>query len=476
MRLYAAAWTLVCLFGYGASHRPLTPGEYPKGELIDPVVSRSDPSQRYVLYLSTRADLATPRPILYIMDYRGRGRRAAELFQPAAERLGWIVMSSYNTASDRAGLPNASALQAMWRDSHEQFVLDDRRIYLAGLSGTARMATMIAGQPGSPITGVIGAAAGFPPDQPPSKKGSFLYFGTAGTIDYNYWEMRGLEAELHRLGRPHRIAFFDGPHGWMPPEMAMAALCWMELRAMKAGHRGIDRSLVDELWSRDLERGRTLEARGLSWEASQLLGAIATDYEGLRPADEVADVKARAVSIGRAPQALEQARLQARAAADHDARVHRRLQIIAAAFPAAAKEPVVTVAQTVWNLDIARLRETVRSGQGEDAPGAARVLAQLHVQTGFYLAETALGEGEYERARFYLGIAEAIDPDEPYSWYLRAAVHARLQEANRAVAALKRAVTLGFRTRDAVEHDPAFDQLRKRPDFIAVLDGLRAGS
>jgi tetratricopeptide (TPR) repeat protein len=441
--------------------------------LIDPVVSVSDPTQRYVLYLPKNVDPNTPRSILYVMDYRGRGRTAAELFRPAAERLGWILMSSYNTASDRAGGPNATALQAMWRDSHDLFTIDDRRTYLAGLSGTARMATLIARHSGAPIAGVIGAAAGFPPDDPPAEDVSFLYYGTAGTTDYNYWEMRGLEAKLTRLGKPHRIALFDGPHAWMPPDLAMAALCWMDLRAMRGGHRPIDRAFVEERWTRDLDRSRTLETNGLPWEASQLLKAIANDYEGLKSAEEIAEVAARASRLGSLPEALKQAQLQQRASMDHDARVHRRLQVIAAAFPQSAEEPTITLAQTIWNLDIAKLREAAR-GQSEDALAAARVLAQLQVQTGFYLPEAALADGEYERARFYLGISEAIDPDDAYSWYLRAAVAARLKQPESAVAALKRAIALGFRTLDSVQHESAFDTVRKRADFAALIDELGA--
>lgn len=464
----------VCLAQVAAQRRTPTPTEYPKGRLIDPVVSASDPSQRYVLYLPKQADLASPRPILYVMDYRGRARLAAELFEPAAERLGWIVMSSYNTASDRAGRPTAAALQAMWTDSHDRFLIDERRMYLAGLSGTARVATLIAGQSGAPIAGVIGAAAGFPPDAPPSKEISFLYFGTAGTIDYNYWEMRGLDAQLTKLGKPHRIAFFDGTHGWMPPELATASLYWMELRAMQAGHRVIDRALVSERWTRDLDRSRGLETAGLMWEASQLLTSMADDYKGLRATEELADLVARADRLGKTPRAMDQARLLERAALDHDARVHRRLQIVAAAFPANADGPVTAVAQTISDLEISKLLEVSRGDPSEEALAAGRVLAELNVQTGFYLPEAAMSEGDYERARFYLGIAEAIDPDDAYGWYLRAAAEARLHQPDKAIAALKRAVTLGFRTLDAVEHNGAFDSVRQRPDFTAVVAELRA--
>ncbi len=296
---------------------------YPRGVLIDPVVSPSDPAQRYVLYVPTRIDAREPAPILFIMDYRGRGRLAAGLFQPAAERLGWIIASSYNTASDTVGQPNVVAVKTMWRDMHAAFAIDDDRVYLAGLSGTARMATLIAERSGVKFSGVIGAAAGLHPDLQPSKTTPFLYFGTAGTIDYNYWEMRGLEGRLTRAGVPHRIAFFEGPHGWMPPELAGAALYWMELHAVQAGTCRIDKALVDERWARDMDRAQTLESGGLPWEASRLLASMANDYAGLRPDEDVVEMNRRSAVLAATPVAVAQAKRQDRAAREHDRRVRR---------------------------------------------------------------------------------------------------------------------------------------------------------
>jgi tetratricopeptide (TPR) repeat protein len=444
----------------------------PRGELVDAVVSPSDPTQRYVLFVPESADLQKPTPILYVMDNRGRGRVAAEVFRAAAERFGWIVMSSYNTVSDGPAEPNAIAFTAMWKDSHDRFPIDDRRIYLAGISGTARMATLIARGTAPRITGVIGAAAGFHKATPPSKGMPFLYYGTAGTADYNYWEMRGLEAELTRHDVPHRIAFFDGPHTWMPPNLALAALAWMELRAMQAGHRAVDPGLVEERWTRDLDRSRRFESEGRVWEASHLLAEMASDYMTLRPAEELATVARRARELGATPAALEQPRRQVRAAKVHLDRVHHALQVLADAFPEEADVPVSTPAKTILDMNIAALRQTA-AGTSEDAFDARRVLAELDVQTGFYLPVEAMRQGDDERARFYLGIAEAVNPDDAFAWYLRAAIHARRRQTDKALAALERAVALGFRTVDALDHDASFNSLRRHPDFVRVLDALR---
>ena len=449
------------------------PAKYPRGEIIGPIVSASAPSQRYAVYLPSALDPKKPAPILYIMDYRGRGRVAAGVFQAAAEQFGWIIMSSYNTLSDSEGEPNVLAMKTMWNDSHDMFTIDDQRVYVAGLSGTARIATLLGRRSSVKFTGVIGAAAGFHPDVPPSKETPFLYYGTAGTVDYNYWEMRGVAEKLTRLGLPHRIAFFDGAHGWMPPDLATAAVAWMELRAMQSGDREIDAKVVDERWSRDLERTRALEADGSDWEASRLLASLASDYAKLRSADEISEVTRRARQFGSTAKARSQAHIQAHASARHESRVERAMLIIADAYPPDAEMPAATVAATVKTLDLPRLQLTARGANAEEALAAARVLAELDVQTGLYLPVSAIRSQDYQRARFYLGVALAVRSDDAYAWYLRAALDARMRQPDRAIESLERAISLGFRTVDALEQDPSFTSLRQRPEFVRLLNGLR---
>src|SRR5256884_10002332 len=54
-----------------------------------------------------------------------------QLFHDAAARLGWIVMSSYNTLSDGPPEPNVAAVNAMLA-SAAGWSIDTSRLYLAG--------------------------------------------------------------------------------------------------------------------------------------------------------------------------------------------------------------------------------------------------------------------------------------------------------------------------------------------------------
>ena len=112
------------------------------------------------------------------------------------------------------------------------------------------------------VTGIIGAGAGFPFDRKPTKDTPFVFFGTVGIEDFNYYEMLDLEASFAAIQKPFRLEIFDGIHDWPPPPLAAKTLGWMELQAMRDGRREKDAALVEALWSEDLAGARAWEAAG----------------------------------------------------------------------------------------------------------------------------------------------------------------------------------------------------------------------
>ena len=236
---------------------PPAPPALPRGVLVEKVACAGHPDQAYALYLPSTYTPDRRWPILYAFDARANGKAVAELFQKAAETYGWILVSSWNTASDGPMEPNFTAMKALWADTHERFAIDETRVYAAGFSGTVRFACILAlTAPGS-IAGVIGASAGFPMGSPPKKDNPFVFFGTYGDRDFNYYEMNDLDRALAGLAVPHRIEPFAGLHDWPPADLATQAVAWMELQAMKSGKREKSPALIEAEWAADRERART---------------------------------------------------------------------------------------------------------------------------------------------------------------------------------------------------------------------------
>src|SRR5256885_1721681 len=80
------------------------------GHVDERVTSASDTAQHFALYLPPGYTRERRWPVLLVLDPRGRALLGLQLFHDAAARLGWIVMSSYNTLSD--GPPEPSVLRS----------------------------------------------------------------------------------------------------------------------------------------------------------------------------------------------------------------------------------------------------------------------------------------------------------------------------------------------------------------------------
>jgi dienelactone hydrolase len=434
----------------------------PRGQVVETLAAARDPSQTYALYLPTGYDPAHPAPILYLLDPRGRALVPIERFRAGAEALGVVLASSYRSRSDEKVDPNLPALRALWADTHERLVLDDREVYLGGFSGTARVSCLLADlSPGS-IAGVIGAGAGFSSERPPRRDTPFLFFGSVGDADFNYGEVQELDEKLAEVGLRYRIEIVPGPHDWMPEEVATAALRWMRLYAKGGGREG-SAALVEAGWERDFARARSLETAGRPFEARRQWAWMARDFAGRR---DVQEAQAREKALEKAAahdEAERRARLKRETREVADAQ-----RILAAALTSEEFWPLRRVAGA---MDVDALRKRAEADT-EDGRSARRVLSSIQVQTAFYLPREANERGDRERAALLLEVATAIRPDDPQLWYRLAAAQSRAGHSGKAVQSLHRAVTLGFTDGRRLAGDGDFERLRADPEFRRIVAGL----
>jgi predicted esterase len=435
-----------------------TPGP---GEVVERVACRESPEQSYALYLPSAYTAARPWPVLYLLDARGRALLPIERFRAAAEELGWILASSYNSRSDTKDDPNSPAMRAMWKDTHATLALDERRVYVSGFSGGARAAAGMALALPKAFAGVIGCGAGFPDDTAPVRQAPpFLYFGAAGDRDFNYYEMRALDEKLRAVKAPHRIVFFDGAHDWPPAPVVRQALVWMELAAMRVGARPKDKASIASFYGEALSAARAAEAAGRAVDAAQLYAGAEEDFRGLADTAEAAAAAARLSESSEVRRALRQAR-------SRDERDRAMLSRLAGILRRAAGEPDIPAPGLVAaQLGVPTLRKKAQTDASpEERLSAERILANLRVQTSFYLPQQMLEKRELARARMLLSVAGEIDPKDPSVDYKLAAAAARLGEAALAVRDLDRALAKGLRGVELVEKDSDFDSIRAAPAF-----------
>ena len=250
--------------------------DLPKGQVIDDVLCSARAGQRYVLYIPSNYSPQRTWPVILAFDPRANGRSPVVQYRVAAETYGYIVAGSKNS---RNGPPDVSlnAAQAMLDDVNSRFSTDPKRIYLAGQSGGARFSMDLAMGTGK-FAGVFASSAGFARD--PQKSLPFPVFGTAGTEDFNNLEMHTFD---RLLTSPHHVAIFEGGHTWLPSELAVEAVEWMEVQAMKSGRRGRDDALLNKIFEiRKAKAAAQTDAKG----TYLALTALATDFAGLKDVSE----------------------------------------------------------------------------------------------------------------------------------------------------------------------------------------------
>jgi predicted esterase len=441
-----------------------------RGQVIDKIVCAAKPGETYALYLPSAYSATHAWPILYVLDPRGRGTLAAERFRAGAEKYGYILASSNNSQSDGPIEPNIEAMRAMWTDTHGRFQIDARRVYAAGFSGTVRASVTLARTVPGTIAGIIGAGAGFPFHEAPHKGDPFVFFGTVGDKDFNYYEVTDLEPMLAEAGVVHHVEIFDGVHQWPPEELATRALGWMEIQAMKAGTRGKNRTVIDEIWKQTLARAGAAETAGNLFQAQRVYSAAATDFAGLVVSDDLAQATAKAAELAANPAfQRDQKEREIRFKSDEEFLANAP-GILAAVNPSG--EPV-TLAQVVGALKIPELRAKAKSAADPDERlSAQRLLNNIEVQTSFYLPQTFNQQKKWDRTIFVLSIAAEVSPQDPSVLYSRALAYAHKGDRRRALADLQQAVDKGWKDLAAIEQEEAFAPLRQDAEYQRILLAL----
>ena len=467
MRIARAGVLLACvaLTGFRGSATSAQSGAPSAGSLTENLVAASTPSQSYALYLPSGYSSGQRWPIVYAFDPAARGTVPVQLMKDAAERYGYIIAAS-NTSRNSVPTVSAEAAEAMWQDTHARFSIDNQRVYFAGFSGGARLASAIA-QRCKCAQGVFLSGAGFSSGMPPAREVPVPVFMTAGITDFNYGEFVELDAELDRLAIPHLLRRFDGAHEWGPASLWLEAFAWADLGAMKAGVRPRDVSTVAGELKTFTKVARRFEEAGQPYFAAQMYRAVAATFDDLTP---TAALVAHAATLERDP-AYASARKRER----DDIQRQRSLQM-----------EIVTMIGGVGELGdeqsrrqhealnaIRRLREHAAR---EEDPRRRLVLERARL--GIFVAMIEAGNPLLDRkdlamARLYFELAAEARPEIPWPHVSLARCLLRMGKNGEALQALERATRAGLSSQDlanlaaqggdfsTLAADPAYRKLRE---------------
>lgn len=294
-----------------------------RGEVVPRVSCVESAGHSFALYLPSNYERDRAWPAIFCFDPQGNGARAVECFAAAAERYGYVLVGS-NNSRNSLGDELVDVLNILFRDVPQRIPIDRRRTYLAGMSGGARLACSL-GQSGN-FAAVIACAAGFPEGVVPAQV-KVPFFGCAGLDDFNFAELRAVDSALDARKSPHRVVYFDGGHGWPPAEVALEAVEWLQLQAMRSGVLPRDDVWLASVFER--RRSAVTQVAELARKHAEL-ASLAADFQGLRPTAELQNELLRLEG----DRELRRSQKAERKAAERETAWRDRINEIIAANPA----------------------------------------------------------------------------------------------------------------------------------------------
>jgi dienelactone hydrolase len=435
------------------------------GTVIPKVICSTQPDQSYVLYVPSYYSPNKRWPIVYAFDPLARGDAPVESMKDAAERYGYIVAGSDN-AHNGPSQPLTEAAQAVFRDTHARLAIDNRRIYFAGFSGTARFAASLE-QACKCAAGVLLAGAGFATSSPPAPGAAFPVFLAVGTLDFNYGEVVDLDAKLGALHYPHALRRFEGPHEWAPTSVMEEAFAWFRLIAMKDGREELDMEYVKKQAVEAEQRAEALALSGDAYGSWEEYRQDADTFEGLL--DVASSFRERAAALEKKKAVRDGAKLEGEEIEEQSrltAEIASRMEDLRQS----------SANRTLLRDEIAGRISDLRSRAGREK-NSRKLLVDRRALAGVFMQAIETGQAllqanRFSVARLYFGFAASAEPDSAAALQELAIARALDGDRKGAIEALSAAAkkstdTAGFSTWLAKE--PAFANLRDDPHFRALL-------
>ena len=438
------------------------PEKLESGKVIERVVCAKIPEQSYALYLPSNYSPDRSWPVVFAFDPGARGKIPVELMKDAAERYGYIVLGS-NNSRNGPWKPEVDAADAMLQDAQQRFNVDLKRIYFAGFSGGARVASQLA-QLCKCAAGVLLSGAGFSQNSPPLRDASFPVFSAVGNLDFNYSELIPLQEKLDRSGFPHWLRVFAGRHEWAPAEVMAEAFAWFRVESIREKREPRDEQFIAAEFASAVAVAEKYAASGdllTAWRQYKQIGAT---YAGLA---DTAAFRGKAEELSQTKPVREGLKRERN---DFEAQERLSSQILGAAQSKENAEAPRSEDQPGVAPQVRDLRQ-----RAESEKKAERAVVLKRALAGVFVGAIEAGSGALDRKEYRLAaryFSAAVEARPEAEWPLRQLAIAQALDKDRkaALETLRR-----IKPSDSVEFqswlrtEPAFAELRNRNEMKGLL-------
>lgn len=427
-----------------------TSDTFETGRIINPVSCLSDKNISYALYIPIKNDKQN-LAVVYFFDPHGDGSLPLEKYKSLADSYHFILIGSNDSKNGNDWNDAENIWKVLNADVQKRIPFSPDRIYTAGFSGGAKVATLLALQHPE-IKGVIADGAALPEIARAGNVG-FTFTGIAGNGDMNQSDLISVNNILAKTTTKHRLILFKGKHEWAPETIMNTAFAGFKFDAMRQHLINIDTIFIDDFVRKsenfiqqNLKENNFLEANQVCSLSIKLLDSLTKKVNWFQQKQDAI---------------LEDP-------------VFKK-QLIAAQNILAKEENIKSgyqnhfaVADTdYWKQTISEVHEKAKLSNAESEMYQR---LEAYLSLAFYsISNQLISQQENSQASYFIKLYKDVDPTNSEAWYFSAILNARNKNANATKNDLLRAVSLGFNDKKRLEAQPEF-HTNLSPKYLSEIE------
>ncbi|MEN8120531.1 MAG: hypothetical protein ABFS35_09305 [Bacteroidota bacterium] len=420
------------------------------GEFVYKIDCRTDQTQSYAAYFPVSYKSQAPSPIIVVFDAHARGKMAVHKFQKTADEFGYIIVASNNAKNGLKSIN--STINALFDDIFYRFNIDKKRVYTAGFSGGARVASSVAIYKGG-VAGVIAIAGGLPKvGQEVSHK--FDFVAIVGVEDFNFLELRTLDKQMKELGFPHLLTITKNGHVWPDEKILRTTVKWFEIQSMKRGDIPVNDNLIRNYSQHMADSINVLVLNGKVYDAKKLYEQFLSTLDGLY---DITEYQKSYEVLLKNPDIKNQENLIETLVKSE---IEKQQQYINMFKQQSFK-------QLLSEIHVQKSEIQAKNVQNRNR--AKRLLNYMSMLS-YIFSEGALKNNDLKMTVEYLRIYKKVEPDNPDRHFFEACVFANRNMEKEAIESLKKAVEFGFFDIVRIENERCLDKISKLSEFESIIE------
>jgi len=404
----------------------------------------ADSSVHYTVY-TPQAD--GKLPIIIFFDPHSQGYLPVKAYADLAEKYKYILLGSNDLRNGLSATETEKIVRSLISEARTQYPINEKRIYLSGFSGGAKVAMMY-GVNMPEIHGVAACGGSIMPNTRPDS--TFCYVSLVGNCDFNYLDMQQTLASFDKMNMPFTSVIFNGKHEWPDATTYETVFRAFDINAMHFGLTPTNVDWLKQVYNAMSDSVARYMSQGQFIKASEMLARIESWY-----GDTSKDIRLStyARNLNENPMFANQVKKFQDMAIKE---IRLRGQFIGS---------VENRDLDWWKTEVENFRKSIASADEQVSITSRRLMAYLSMIT-FSLANNDILNNDAEKAYKKLKIYELVDPENPGVYLMFARYYLMINDRTSMTEAYNKAIAMGFSDFAQYESDPAWRTLFAQPELF----------